>query len=144
MNDSGERNGHPNGSGSGGEPDDFDALIRDRDEDFEWGEPEHGAGGHPRGEYDPYEDFAGRGAYAGGYGSTTGFSDRGLIEAITRIIDALAGVAGEALSPDARRQLEKTLRDLLVALRDALDWMIARIDERSSREDIEIEEIPID
>jgi hypothetical protein len=133
-----EQNGGGNGNGDGPPDDDF--LIRDRDDPFEV-EPDH-----PRAEYDPYADFesARAGGTGGGYGAGgAGFGDRGLIEAIARIIESLAGVAGDALAPEARRQLEKTLRDLLVALRDALDWIIERIDEREE-DDFEIEEIPID
>jgi hypothetical protein len=149
------RNGHGNGNGNGagkdaghdaGNGDDFEPLIRDRDDDFEI-EFEH-----PRAQYDPYADFtsAGPGGYGpggGGFGGAgfrgAGFNDRGLVEAITRIIEALASAAGDALAPEARHQLEKTLRDLLVALRDSLNWIIERIDERQE-DDFEIEEIPID
>ena len=109
MNPAGQ-NGHGNGNGAGKKPggdpfEDFDALIRDRDDEFDV-EFEH-----PRAQYDPYADFAS--ARSGESGGGSGFGDRGLVEAITRIIEALAGVAGDALAPEARRQLEKTLRDLL-------------------------------
>lgn len=126
-------NGNGNGSGSGaGGFDDFDDFIRDREEEFP--PPED----HPRGSYDPYEDYAGAQARA----RQPGF-DRGLVDAITRILEGLGGVAGDALSPDVKRQLEKALRDLLVVLRDVIDAMIERIDNRRE-DDFEIEEIPID
>ncbi len=128
---SGTRSGNGAGNGAGGF-DDFDDFIRDREEEFggEWENPRAG--------YDPYEDYARAqsGARAPGI-------DRGLVDAITRILEGLAGVAGDALSPDTRRQLEKTLRDLLVVLRDVIDAMIERIDNRRDQ-DFEIEEIPID
>jgi hypothetical protein len=124
--------GDGNGNGAGGF-DDFDDFIRDRDD--EPGE----AYEHPRAGYDPYEDFAGA---QSGQRQAPGF-DRGLIDAITRILEGLGGVTGDALSPDAKRRLEKALRDLLVVLRDVIDAMIERIDNRSEDE-IEIEEIPID
>lgn len=124
--------GDGNGNGAGGF-DDFDDFIRDRDD--EPGE----AYEHPRAGYDPYEDFAGA---QSSQRQAPGF-DRGLIDAITRILEGLGGVTGDALSPDAKRRLEKALRDLLVVLRDVIDAMIERIDNRSEDE-IEIEEIPID
>lgn len=123
-----------NGNGAGGF-DDFDDFIRDREDD---------AWENPRAGYDPYEDFAssGGGSRQSGFGAA-GLGDRGLVDSITRIIETLAGTAGDALSPDTRRQLEKALRDLLVVLRDVIDAMIERIDRRREN-DIEIEEIPID
>lgn len=133
------RNGG-NGSRPGG--DDFEPLIRDRETDFgsDWD--------NPRADYDPYADFAAGGAGERGGGQGYGFGgsglgDRGLVDAITRIIDSLASAAGDALAPDTRRQLEKLLRDLLVVLRDVIDAMIERIDNRRE-DDFEIEEIPID
>jgi hypothetical protein len=152
-----KQNGHGNGNGagkSGGGPgkdsdpiDDFDALIRDRDDDFEieFDDP-FSVRSHPRGDYDPYSDFESARAYGTGghYGAGgAGFSDRGLADALTRIIEMLGGVDSSALSPEARRQLEKTLRDLLVLLRDVLNRIIESIDARSD-DDFEIEEIPID
>jgi len=134
----GPRTGNGTGSGNGaGGFDDFDDFIRDRGEADE-GPTYGGYEGHPRGGYDPYEDYAG--AQSGA--RQPGF-DRGLVDSITRIIEGLASMAGDALAPDTRRQLEKALRDLLVVLRDVIDAMIARIDSRSER-DFEIEEIPID
>jgi hypothetical protein len=126
-----KQNGSPNGE-NGGTPkdefDQFDALIRDRDDDFDIDfEPSH-----PGGDYDPYDDFAGG-----------DFGDRGLIEAVTRIIESVAGLAIDALPAEGRRQLERVLRDLLVALRDVLDRLIERLDARTEDE-IEIEEIPVD
>ncbi|MGH2906196.1 MAG: hypothetical protein ACRDKI_05440 [Solirubrobacterales bacterium] len=129
-----KKNGHGNGDG-GSYEDEFDELIRDRDDEFE---VNIGAGDHPRGDYDPYADFTAGGSYG-----DPRSGDRGLIEAITRIIEALAGAAGDTLPPEARKQLERVLRDLLVALRDALTWMIERIDERAEDE-YEIEQIPVD
>lgn len=124
-------NGSGNGNGAGGF-DDFDDFIRDRNDDFsaEWENPRAG--------YDPYEDFA-----RSQGGQRTPGIDRGLVDAITRILEGLAGVAGESLSPEVRRQMEKALRDLLVVLRDVIDAMIERIDNRREP-DFEIEEIPID
>lgn len=134
-------NGNGNGNGRGEVPGDDDFLIRDREDPFEMKFE------HPRGDYDPYANFdsarSGDGT-GGGYGASgAGFTERGLVEAITRIIEMMTGVAGEALPPEARRRLENTLRDLLVALRDALNWVIERIDEHEEA-DFEIEEIPID
>ncbi len=133
----GDGNGNGSGNGAGGF-DDF--FIRDRDADGEREEPA-GYEDHPRGGYDPYED------YASSSGSSSrarqpGF-DRGLVDSITRIIEGLASVAGDSLSPDTRRQLEKALRDLLMVLRDVIDAMIARIDSRRDT-DFEMESIPID
>lgn len=124
-------NGSGNGNGAGGF-DDFDDFIRDREDPFE------GASDNPRAGYDPYEDYARSQA-----GARQPGIDRGLVDAITRILEGLAGVAGDALSPETRRQLEKALRDLLVVLRDVIDAMIERIDNRRDA-DFEIEEIPID
>jgi uncharacterized membrane protein len=125
----GDNGGSGNGNGAGG----FDDFIRDREDPWE----------NPRADYDPYEDFAASGSSRqSGFGSA-GLGDRGLVDSITRIIETLASTAGDALSPDTRRQLEKALRDLLVVLRDVIDAMIERIDRRREN-DIEIEEIPID
>lgn len=137
MNADAGRNG-----GNGSHPgDDFEPLIRDRETDFgsDWE--------RPRADHDPYADFASAGHAGGGsqnqaFGGS-GLGDRGLVDAITRIIDSLASAAGDALAPDARRQLEKLLRDLLVVLRNVIDAMIERIDNRRD-DDFEIEEIPID
>jgi hypothetical protein len=130
----GDGNGNGNGAG------DFDDLfIRDRDDDGERTDPS-GYEDHPRGGYDPYEDYAGAGASS--RARQSGF-DSGLVDSITKILEGLAGVAGDALAPDTRRQLERALRDLLVVLRDVIDAMIARIDSRRD-DDFEIEEIPID
>jgi plasmid stabilization system protein ParE len=132
----GNGNGNGNGgsgSGGGGGFDDFDDFIRDRDEAFEE------TFDNPRAGYDPYEDFAGA---KSGPRQAPGF-DRGLVDAITRILEGLGGVTGDALSPDARRKLEKALRDLLIVLRDVINAMIERIDNRRE-DDFEIEEIPID
>lgn len=151
-----KQNGHGNGNGAGkgprkrkaGDPiDDFEELIRDRDDDFEieFDDP-FTARAHPRGDYDPYSDFESARAYGsgGGYGGdASGFSDRGLADALTHIIELLAGVATNSLSPEARRKLEKTVRDLLVMLRDVLDRIIEGIDARHEDE-FEIEEIPIE
>ncbi|MGH2958169.1 MAG: hypothetical protein ACRDKE_01075 [Solirubrobacterales bacterium] len=134
----GTRKGGGNGNGAGGF-DDFDDFIRDRAETDE-GETQDGYEDHPRGGYDPYEDYAGGGA--GARARQPGF-DRGLVDGITRILESLANVAGDSLAPETRRQLEKALRDLLVVLRDVIDAMIARIDSRREV-DFEIEEIPID
>lgn len=126
-----QRGNGSNGDGAGGF-DDFDDFIRDREDDFgdEWENPRSG--------YDPYEDYA-----RAQSGARTPGIDRGLVDAITRILEGLAGVAGDALSPETRRQMEKALRDLLVVLRDVIDAMIERIDNRREQ-DFEIEEIPID
>lgn len=132
--------GNGSGKNGGGDAfDDFDALIRDRDDEFDV----PGDWDNPRAGYDPYEDFKQSQAGSGGGAGNSGFADRGLVDAITRIIESLAGAAGDALAPDTRRQLEKLLRDLLVVLRDVIDAMIERIDNRRDQ-DFEIEEIPID
>lgn len=124
-------NGAGNGNGAGGF-DDFDDFIRDREEELgeNWDNPRAG--------YDPYDDYARSQA-----GQRQPGIDRGLVDAITRILEGLAGVAGDALSPETRKQMEKALRDLLVVLRDVIDAMIERIDNRRD-DDFEIEEIPID
>lgn len=118
------------GSGGAGGFDDFDDFIRDREEQLgeEWGEPS-----------DPYGDFGQRQQRASG-GSAF---DRGLVDAITRVLDGLTSLAGDALSPELRSQLERTLRDLLVALRDIIDALIERIDRRRD-DNFQVEEIPID
>lgn len=138
----GTRKGGGNGNGNGaGGFDDFDDFIRDRAD--ESGEGESGAGyeDHPRGGYDPYEDYAGAGA--GARARQPGF-DRGLVDGITKILESLASVAGDSLAPETRRQLETALRDLLVVLRNVIDAMIERIDNRRREADFEMEEIPID
>lgn len=136
----GTRKGGGNGSGAGGF-DDFDDFIRDRAES----EDEPTPGGyedHPRGGYDPYEDYARAGAGAGARARQPGF-DHGLVDGITKILESLASVAGDSLAPETRRQLERALRDLLVVLRDVITAMIERIDNRREV-DFEMEEIPID
>lgn len=143
----GTRKGNGNGNGAGGF-DDFDEFIRDRADEAGEGPAHGGYEGHPRGDYDPYADFAGAGAGAGAGGGAgararqPGF-DRGLVDGITKILESLASVAGDSLAPETRRQLEKALRDLLVVLRDVITAMIERIDNRREV-DFEMEEIPID
>jgi hypothetical protein len=61
---------------------------------------------------------------------------------LARMIDLFSEFAGDAIPPETRRQLERTIRDLLVVIRDILDKAIERLDEESR--DVEIEEIPID
>ena len=57
--------GNGGGKNGGGDAfDDFDALIRDRDDDFEVG----GDWDNPRADYDPYEDFRASQAGRGGEG----------------------------------------------------------------------------
>lgn len=108
-----ERSGGNGTNGGPGGFDEFEDLIRDRDEfDFEE---------NPRADYDPYSDFASSGSRAGSSRGAGAFGDRGLVDAITRIIESLGGIAGDALSPETRRRLEKALRDLLVVLRDIID-----------------------
>lgn len=131
-------NGNGDKNGGGDAFDDFDALIRDREDEFDV----PGDWDNPRAGYDPYEDFKQSQAGGGASGGSS-FADRGLVDAITRIIESLAGAAGDTLAPDTRRQLEKLLRDLLVVLRDVIDAMIERIDNRRD-DDFEIEEIPVD
>lgn len=118
----------------------FDDFIRDREEpDFADFEPT--PGGDAPGGSDPFADYAGprRSAHQG---RARGI-ESGLVDTVTRILDALAGLAGESLPPNARRQLERSLRDLLVVLRDVIDALIERLDARHE-DDFEIEEIPID
>jgi hypothetical protein len=125
---------HTNGSGGNGAGgfDDFGDFIRDREEEFtsEWDDP--GA------EDDPYADFGGSQRSSARPGI-----DRGLVDAITRMVDGLSGIAGEALAPELRTRVEQALRDLLVVLRDLITALIDRIDGRRSEEP-RIEEIPID
>lgn len=139
----GTRKGGGNGNGAGGF-DDFDDFIRDRADEAGEGETRSGYEGHPRGDYDPYADFAGAGAGpgAGSHTRQPGF-DRGLVDGISKILESLASVAGDSLAPETRRQLERALRDLLVVLRDVITAMIERIDNRREV-DFEMEEIPID
>jgi hypothetical protein len=141
----GTRKGGGNGNGNGaGGFDDFDDFIRDRAEEAGESQAHGGYEDHPRGDYDPYADFAGAGAGsgAGARARQPGF-DRGLVDGITRILESLANVAGDSLAPETRRQLERALRDLLVVLRDVITAMIERIDNRREV-DFEMEEIPID
>lgn len=120
-------NGGSNG-GAGGF-DDFDDFIRDREEQLgeDWSDPA-----------DPFGDYGTRERPR----ADSGF-DRGLVDAITRVLDGLTSLAGDALSPELRSQLERTLRDLLVALRDIIDALIERIDRRRD-DNFQVEEIPID
>lgn len=145
----GTRKGGGNGNGNGaGGFDDFDDFIRDREEEAGESQDQGGYEDHPRGDYDPYADFAGAGAGPGagpGDGARArqpGF-DRGLVDGITKILESLASVAGDSLPLETRRQLERALRDLLVVLRDVITAMIERIDNRREV-DHEMEEIPID
>jgi hypothetical protein len=141
----GTRKGGGNGNGNGaGGFDDFDDFIRDRAEEAGESQTHGGYEDHPRGDYDPYADFAGAGGGpgAGARARQPGF-DRGLVDGITRILESLASVAGDSLAPETRRQLERALRDLLVVLRDVITAMIERIDNRREV-DFEMEEIPID
>jgi uncharacterized membrane protein len=121
-----------NGAGSGGGFDDFDDFIRDRDDDPAERRDD------PFGGFDPYEDYA-----RSHSGARRPGLDRGLIDAVARVVEGLTALAGEALSPELRRQLEKTLRDLLIVLRDVINATIERL-ERRHVDDFEIEEIPID
>ena len=95
--------------GNGDGFDEFEELIRDRDEEF-------GAGwDNPRAGYDPYEDFASaqagpRGGYGGGYGSGGGFGDRSLVDAITETLRAegtVGVIVADAAVPTVRKQLER-------------------------------------
>lgn len=113
------------GGGFGnGFDDPFDDLIKDADAE-PWDEPGLG--------YDPYSEFP----------PPRGGGERATVDALTRVFELLAGAAGDALPPEARRQLERVLRDLLVTLRDSLDRVIERLDGHV-HEEVEIEEIPID
>lgn len=128
-------NGNGNGNGAGGFGD-FDDFIRDRDDEFSEG------AGDP---YDPYADY-GQGPSGTGRGNDSAQRpgiDRTIVEAIVRVVDGLAGIASESLSPELRRQVESTLRDLLVVLRDLITALIERIDNRHDN-DLRVEEIPID
>ncbi|MBJ7458185.1 MAG: hypothetical protein JHD02_03255 [Thermoleophilaceae bacterium] len=132
------RRGGGNGSNGSGF-DDFDDFIRDREPTETEASNGGHEGGYSRGGFDPYADFAG----AGSRSRQPGF-DRGLVDGITRILESLGSVAGDSLSPETRRQLERALRDLLVVLRDVIDAMIERIDNRRRESDFEMENIPID
>lgn len=116
--------------------DDFDDdLIRDPDFDFD--DPSFG-GGDPGDWEDPGAAYARYQGRANG-----GATERGVFDAVIHLAEMVAGAAGDALPAESRRRLEGLLRDLLVALRDALDRAIERLDERQDVE-IEIEEIHID
>lgn len=128
-----------NGAGNGnGHSDDFEPFIRDSEQDFAdpWDDSKWE---NPRAGYDPYEDFSA----GAGQKQQRGFVDRGLVDAIVGIIDSLGGVAGDSLSPDTRRRLQRALRDLLLVLRDVIDAMIRRLETKLG-DDVEIENIPID
>lgn len=130
----GTRHGNGAGGNGAGGFDDFDDFIRDREDDFEPGWSRSAAGG------DPYGDYG----QAGGQRSTRRPGiDRTLIDAILGVVDSLSGATGDALAPDLRKQLQKTLRDLLMVLRDIIDALIERIDRRNDGE-VKLEEIPID
>ncbi|HEV7918670.1 MAG TPA: hypothetical protein VGO97_03755 [Solirubrobacterales bacterium] len=140
ANNGGSGNEKAKGKRDDAPPPDEDALIRDIPiddlDDPDWDLPDSSwPGAGP----DPYDAYAG---YKETENGSPKFADRHVIDAISRIIELLADTA-DAVSPEARRQLERILRDLLVAARDTLDWMIERIDEHDSDE-VEIEEIPID
>lgn len=70
------------------------------------------------------------------------YEGRGDLGSLVRFVELVGEVAGDALPPDARRQLERLLREFLVVVRDVADRVIERLDE--SENDFEIEEIPID
>lgn len=70
------------------------------------------------------------------------YGRRGDLPGVVRMFALFNEVAGEAVSPETRRQLERVLRDLLVILRDVIDRAIERLDEDTG--EVEIEEIPID
>lgn len=110
--------------GGNGFDDPFDDLIKDSEHD-PWDDPDLG--------YDPFAD----------YPPPRGGRERAAADAVARVFELLAGAAGDALPPEARRRLERVLRELLVTLRDALDGMIERLDDRV-QDEVEIEEIPID
>ncbi len=58
---------------------------------------------------------------------------------LTALIESLRGV----VPPELARQLADALRELLIAIRAALDWYIARL-EPSEREAPEVQDIPVD
>ena len=70
------------------------------------------------------------------------YERRGDLPGLVRIFDVIGEIAGEAVSPETRRQFESVLRDMLVLLRDVIDRAIERLDEEGR--EVEIEEIPID
>jgi hypothetical protein len=117
----GERAGEPARKRDRRGFDDFDDLIRDPEYDFDFDEPI----------VDPFG------------GPSRDGNEHGITETIAHLIELIAGAAGDALPPATRRRLEGMLRDLLVALRDALDRMIDQLDEHDDFE-VEIEEIRID
>lgn len=134
----------PGGNGNGNGFDGFDDFIRDREQEFSsWDDP-----ADPWGDYARQAGSQSRGGHGGhGHGARGRSSrpgvDRTIVESISRIIDGLAGLAGEALPSDLQQRLEQALRELLVALRDILDMLIDRIDGRRGPQP-QVEEIPID
>ncbi len=70
------------------------------------------------------------------------YGRRGDLPGIMRMFSLFNEVAGEAVSPETRRQFERVLRDFLVILRDVIDRAIDRLEVDAG--EVEIEEIPID
>lgn len=131
-----DKNGNGvNGNGSSaGAFGDFDDFIRDRADEFPGEQTGAGAAS------DPFAEF---GSGPGAGSARRAAADHSVIEALVRLIDGLGGMAGEVLSPDLRKKLESAVRDLLVILREIIDAMIERIDNRRGDE-LHVEEIPID
>ncbi len=117
--------------------DDFDDLIRDPE--YAHDDPDDPFESFSPGWDDPAERYRSARSRSGG---ATGAAS-GVTDAVLHLIEMLAGAAGDALPPDSRRRLESMLLDLLVAIRDSIDGMIERLEERVDHE-VEIEEIQID
>jgi hypothetical protein len=58
---------------------------------------------------------------------------------LTALLESLRG----AVPPELARQLADALRDLLIAIRAALDWYIGRL-EPSERREPEVQDIPVE
>lgn len=117
--------------------DDFDDLIRDPE--YTHDDPNDPFESFSHGWEDPTEQYRrARSRSGGAAGAASGVTD-----AVLHLIEMLAGAAGDALPPDSRRRLEGMMLDLLVAVRDSIDGMIERLEERVDNE-VEIEEIQID
>lgn len=119
-----------------------DDLIRDPE--FSFDEPPSEP--PPRERQRPASDWSGSArAYAGYAGTSRNGShgEQNAVDAVFRLLELVFGAAGDALPAETRLKLENVLRDFLVALRDALDRAIERLDEHTAH-DVEIEEIPID
>jgi hypothetical protein len=59
------------------------------------------------------------------------------------VLGQLAEAFGEFIPDDLRRRLAQAIRELLVALRALIDWLVARLEQRRGGEPAEVRDIPI-